>query len=739
MKSEGEELQYLQKTIDIINKNLKNEEKEIKFKIKNVISSRKEMWQENVHFSDDFDRIPEMNQYLSEVNKETVDYISRKNKINKYKKMIKSPYFGRFDFLEKDSEDLEKIYVGAYSLMDDENDEILVYDWRAPICSIFYRCENGKGSYVSPVGTISGDVLLKRQYKIQNSKLNYYFDSNVFIGDKILQEVLSQNSSSNMRSIIQTIQKDQDVAIRDTENELLIIQGVVGSGKTSIALHRIAYLLYEGLENRITNNDVIIISPNVIFGKYISSVLPELGEKSVREITFDDIADKLLEKRFLIEKRHEQLDNIISSQGCREYNVKLEGVKFKGSQDFVKLMDKLIKYAERSYIQFKDVYYDGKIIETKDQLENFFLNNKTNMPVTKRLKRIENMIFNKVHSLRKVRLAKIEKVVAKAGNHPLEIKSFSRLLAIREARVFSKNLKSFTEIDYFDLYKLIFENEELFMRLSKGIQLPENIEYIIERTKDNIRNKKISYEDCAPLLYLKIKLEGNNNFEGIKQVVIDEAQDYYPIQYEVFKSLFKNARYTILGDFNQTLEKSGDVSIYNTVQKILNKKKSAKIFLNKSYRSSLEINEFSKRILDSNATIEPFERHEQKPKVIYEENLGLMDEAIAEEIKKFYSEGYETIAIICKTIKAAKVIKENLKKFIKVEVLDNADMEFNEVPVVVAAHLSKGLEFDVVILYDVSENNYKTEFDRKLIYISCTRALHRLELYYTGNRSKFIK
>lgn len=733
-QSQEEETLYLQKTLKVIEKELEKEDEALEGKFSNVIASRKEMWQESVHFSEDFDRIPEMNHFLSEVNKETRDYTSSEKRIERYNRMLKSPYFGRFDFLEEGFDEIEKVYIGLYNLMDSENDDIFVYDWRAPISSIFYRCELGKGSYKSPVGIINGDVVLKRQYKIQDYKLKYFFDSSIRINDEILQEVLSRNSSSKMKSIVQTIQKEQDLIIRDVENELLIVQGVAGSGKTSIALHRIAFLLYEGLNSKLGINNIIIISPNSIFSKYISDVLPELGEENVTQTTFDDIILKLLGKRFVIESRQSQLETLVT------YNddEKMQSIEFKGSNTFHQILDRLIEYYERNLIDFKDVYYNGEIIETKEEIRNFFLINKISMPMSKRLKRIENMILNKIHPLREKRLRKIEGVVEKIGDHPLEIKPFSRLLAIKEAKNFMKYLHSFTEVDYMFLYKLLFSKKELLLKLSKDLQLPCNIDKIIIETNRQLQENYVSYEDCAALLYIKLKLEGVEDFAEIKQVVIDEAQDYYPLQYQIFKLLFKGARYTILGDFNQTLEKLGDRVLYDEIEEILDKRKSVKMFMNKSYRASFEINTFSQKFLSGKSELVSFERHESEPQIIYRESKDLMNQAIAEDIDKYFKEGYESIAVICKNMKEAKEIEERLKVLTKVRLLTNVNNEMKNCALIMPAYLAKGLEFDVVLVYDASTKKYKNDFDRRLLYVACTRTLHKLNIYYTGEKSLLI-
>lgn len=737
-ENQQEEIMYLEKTLTVIKKALQKGMSSLNGKLTSVISSRKEMWEGSVHFSEDFDRIPEMNHFLSEVTRETRDYTSVEKKIQRYSKMLKSPYFGRFDFIEAGYEDVEKIYIGIGNLMDEATDEIFVYDWRAPISSIFYRCELSQGYYDSPVGKIEGEVLLKRQYKIQDSKLKYFFDSSIRINDEILQEVLSSNSSSKMKSIVETIQKEQDIIIRDVENELLIVQGVAGSGKTSIALHRIAFLLYYGLSSKLGVNNIIIVSPNSIFSKYISEVLPELGEENVEQITFDNIISQILAKKFLIETRQGQLENLIISNEDKKNLIKMESIKFKGSIIFIKILNNLIEYYERCLIDFKDIYYDGEVIETRQEMRNFFLINKINIPPAKRLKRIENMILNKIHPLRKKRLRKIENIVEKSGNHMLEIKAFSRLLAIKEAKIFMEYIHSFTQTDYIKIYKFLFCKKGLFSNLAQGLQLPKDIDEIISETNKELSEDHISYEDSIALLYLKLKLEGNEDFSEIKQVVIDEAQDYYPLQYEIFKLLFKDARYTVLGDFNQTLEKCGDRMIYDDVPQILNKRKAVKMFLNKSYRSSYEINSFIQRLSNEKNQLIPFERHEDDPKVFYMKNKDLLDKKISQDINKYFEQGYESIAVICKTMKEAEEVEGRLGSLVNVKLLNDEDSKVKNCALVMPSYLAKGLEFDAVLIYDCSAENYKNEFDKRLIYIACTRALHKLNIYYTGNRSPLI-
>ncbi|MDT8719265.1 AAA family ATPase [Clostridium sp. 19966] len=723
---------YLGKTLNIIKNNVNKEEDAINPKLSKLLKSARDMWEEGAHSSYEFEKIPEMNQYLQELKSHERDYGSTIKKIDRYNRMLKSPYFGRFDFIERGELEAEKIYVGLYNLMDDTENDIYVYDWRAPLCSIFYRNELGKANYRSPIGVIEGEVSLKRQYKIEDSKLKYFFDSSITINDEMLQEVLSRNSSPKMKSIVETIQKEQDIAIRDTENELLIVQGAAGSGKTSIALHRIAFLLYEGLKSKLNINNIVVISPNSLFSEYISDVLPELGEENVKQLTIDNFIEN--------EKRQQQMESIISLQGKKEFFIRLESIKFKSSEEFVIILDRFIEYWERKINPFRDIYYNGKIAIKADEIKNMFLNNKINMPAAKRLKRIENIILEKIHSMRKARLDTIEKVVtAVTEDHILEIKSFSRLLAVKEANRLMKYIKGFTEIEELNLYKGLFNDRTLFYRLAKGLELPASIEEIINYTKEKLNRHVIFHEDELSMLCMKLKLRGNDEFGEIRQVVIDEAQDYYPIHYHIFNLLFKNARYTVVGDINQTLEKPGNEEIYEYINHIFNKKKSVKLTLNKSYRSSYEISSFNQKLIGKTDDSISFDRHEAYPQVKAADNLQMLNENICMDINKFFQKGYKSIAIITKSQQEAENVKQQLQESINVVTLnDKSYKNIRGSAVVIPAYLAKGLEFDAVIIYEVSKEKYKSDFDKRLLYIGCTRALHQLVLYYVGDKSNFI-
>ena len=364
----AEELEYLKKTLGVIECELQKGIELQANREHKLLAFRQDMWEETVHHSSDFDKLTEFNQYLIEENNLIANFDTSRKQVIKYRKVRLSPYFGRFDFTEDGFEDQEMMYIGLATVMDPDTRDILVYDWRSPISSIFYQYELGEASYQSPSGTFTGKVALKRQYKIENSELKYFFDCSIQINDEMLQEVLCRNSSAKMRNIVETIQKEQDIIIRDTENELLIVQGVAGSGKTSIALHRIAFLLYYGLSSKLNSNNILIISPNSTFSKYISNVLPELGEEQVKQTTFDDLFVKHFEGRLAVETRNDQLEALILKRNDPASAVKRQNIKFKGSGEFAQILDRLILHYERRLIPFEDVYFDGKLPELKHDI-----------------------------------------------------------------------------------------------------------------------------------------------------------------------------------------------------------------------------------------------------------------------------------------------------------------------------------------------------------------------------------
>lgn len=735
-----EEIQYLEEIINLLKYKLDIETSNLEEQKIDLIAARKEMWENTTHSSADFDKLSDLNQYLSALQAQTFTYTELAKRISKYEKMLDSPYFARIDFTEQGYDDTDKIYIGLFNLMDEETHDIKVYDWRAPISSVYYRNELGPVEYKAPAGIIKGTITLKRQYKITKGEMEYFFDSNINILDEMLMEALSQNMTSKMKTIVETIQKQQDLIIRDLENDLLVVQGVAGSGKSSVALHRIAFLMYQGLNYKLSANNIIVISPNPLFSKYISNVLPELGEDNINEFTFENIFFKLYESRLSVKTKSENYENIICAATEEERNFLRSYNEFKGSKTFKEILDRFVYYFEHKVIKFEDVYFNGEFLETKQLLKSFLLSGKLNMPTAKKLKIMENRIIEKLHERKLSRRSKIEKAVVKLNQHEFESKSFTRMLAAKETASFIKNLHNFTEFDCFELYKTLFENRKIFNAVSKGLILPENIEKIINYTNQSLQDRyNIPYADGMGLVYLKIKAEGCDLFRDIKQVVVDEAQDYYPLHYHILKNLYRDARFTVVGDVNQSVEKKSDVSIYDDIIEIFGFEKNNKVFLNKSYRSSYEISKFSSKLLEEGTYTEYFKRNEEEPEIIQCKTTDELDNKLIKDIENYKSQGLNTVAIICKNRKTAADLYFRIAGRTKVKLVDYLEEQSITGTIIVPVYLAKGLEFDAVMVYGTDNKTYNTDYDKKLLYIACTRALHRLSLYYTGKITRYLK
>ena len=728
-----EEKQYLNDVIEYIEEQIATSNDHVAEQKKNLIAIRKEMFADGISTVDDLDRNIEISQYHSLERIETTQYEHKLDKLEKYKKVIDKPYFGRFDFKEED-EDVEKIYIGHQNIMKDSTYEMLVYDWRAPIASMFYRNEIGPASYTAPCGEIEGEMSLKRQYEIEKRELKYFFDSSIAITDDLLQQALGHNTSHYMKDIVETIQKEQDVAIRDKGNDLLIVQGVAGSGKTSIAMHRIAFLLYERMSEGLTSDNIMIISPNHLFGEYVSTVLPELGENNVCYSTMEDFFEQYFKGRIKMRTRTNQLEFMITSKNRSRIR---ETIRFKGTMAFATILDRLVEAYEKELIHFKDVYFGDQLIASKESLKKDFLDNKINMAVGRRLKRIANGLEKKLRDAEKEKRKQLIKEAKGKGAYYEETELEETLGGYRQKAYDA--MRSFIYVDYFKLYQRLFKDQKLFKRLSKDLELPKDIENICFYSGKSLRADLVNYEDGMALLYLKLKLEDEHLYPQIRQVLIDEAQDYYPLQYKVLKAIFTNVQYTVLGDIGQTIEKNESEDLYDEVMQCLMPKKALKLSLNKSYRSSYEISRFTSRLRENVASLVAYERHDEMPIIAGQETEAQMLEWMVNKANEYQENGYETIAIICKSQKDVNHVYSKLASKIELYKLSTESQEFHKGVLIMPIYMAKGLEYDAVIVYEVGEKAYHDAEDKQLLYIACTRALHRLSLCYTGELSHFLK
>lgn len=706
----------LAQTISLAEEQLKQAKEAADKKKSEIIEAKKDVRENTEHgitslyTSDGFEALVELSQYINPVTDKIIDYEEEEHKILLLEKMIKSPYFARIDFKFDDEDEFEKIYIGRSSLRKNNYQEMYVYDWRSPIASIFYRFMTGEAFYDAPCGRVTGELNLKRQYEIKNGKLEYFFDSDVQIVDEFLRQLLSQNTTAKMKAIVETIQHEQDVVIRDMENDLLMVQGVAGSGKTSIALHRAAYLMYQGLQTKLSANNIMIISPNSIFEQYISNVLPELGEDNVISSVFEDILSALLIGR-KIQSRNDFLENLIVNSKYKE--ISRNSIEFKTSSFFREILDQFLIDIPRQWIEFEDVYYEGKCVVSRQILKDKILG-RTETPLGIKLEQLEDYILEQIFGTGKGRGHKEEKNLIK------------------------QEIQKFIKIDIVELYKILFSNEAYFYSLLQNSNLSQGIKSIWEYTRENLEADRLYYDDAIAIAYLYLKIYGTNKYKNIKQVVIDEAQDYYPLQYEIFNLLFSNAKFTILGDMKQTLAKKEDISFYEQIQKILNKKKSSLIMLDKSFRCTNEILNFSLKFIEKSSQIKSFNRNGDSPKVYIADNSEIFIDEIVKEINLCQEKGFQSICLICKTEKNSIYLFNKIKHKLDIQLIKNGSVSDLQGVFILPVYMSKGLEFDAVLICDADSQNYHDEDDKNLLYVACTRALHKLSLFCENEVSPLI-
>lgn len=600
----------------------------------------------------------------------------------KLMKLRESPYFGRIDF--ETGDERSPIYIGIYTFFDETARANLIYDWRAPISSMFYDFELGDAWYTTPSGKVEGKLVLKRQYQIRDGKMDFMIENSVSILDDVLQQELSKSSDDRMKNIVATIQRDQNAVIRNETARVMIIQGVAGSGKTSIALHRIAFLLYR-FRDTIAAKDILIISPNKVFADYISNVLPELGEEHIPEIGMEDLAAEVLEYKFQFQTFFDQV-SLLLEQHDPSF---IERIQFKSSFEFLSKLNQYLIYIENNYFAFAELRVGSTVVPFPFIEERFKAYHR--MPLLKRFPEVIKDIQQYIRTNTQRKLNGRERA----------------LLWEAVPRMFKLG-------NVFDLYKDFYNwvgRPELF----------------------TMSNGTLEYADVFPLIYFKIRLEGlQTNYNHIKHLLVDEMQDYTPVQYSVLSRLF-HCKKTILGDVSQTVNPYS-ASSSETIEQIFPQADTVKLL--RSYRSTLEITEFAQRI-SRNPNIIPMERHGEVPVVQMFNNNTEEIAYVKNQIQGFKDSGYQTMGIICKTQEQANRIYDELKSP-GVHLLSSDSTSYSRGVIISTVHLAKGLEFDHVIIPFASANNYHTDVDRSMLYIACTRAMHQLALTYSKERSKFI-
>ncbi len=598
---------------------------------------------------------------------------------NQLNKLLDSPYFARIDFREASRETPAPFYIGRFAFGHDN--ELLISDWRSPVASMFYDCEVGSAGYDAPAGRISGELTRKRQFKIKNGEMEYVLESSVGVQDDILQRELSHTSNEKMKSIIATIQKEQNLIIRNEKAGTLLIQGVAGSGKTSIALHRIAYLLYR-FKDKLSAENMTILSPNKVFGDYISNVFPELGEDPIDEMSFAEIAGAQLKDVIKFEPDKDPFETDDPKWA--------ERIRFKSTLNFLKIMDEYLARMPETIFEPSDYTFDRFSVHSEWIQSRFTAYHRH--PVKRRLQMIADDILDRFE---------LENLMG--GPLPKD-RTISKSLT---AMLKTKNTLAL----YKDFYKR--------MNIADKFVMPAK--------------ETLEWSDVYPFLYFHAAFEGLPESKIVRHLVIDEMQDYTPVQYAVINILFKCQK-TILGDFGQFINPH-HLHTLEDLQKLY--EDAELVELNKSYRSTYEIITFAKRIQNV-TSLEAAPRHGAAPDLIYcrngEEELG----RIKEKIDLFLDSENVTLGIIMKTNGAAKALYEVLSRNYEAQLISPESETFVNGISITSIQMSKGLEFDAVIIPAVNNDNYSSEYDRRLLYIACTRAMHQLSLTYTGELTRLI-
>ena len=597
----------------------------------------------------------------------------------RYKRLMDSPYFGRVDFIYESEDEPEIFYIGIGSFSPKKGGVPLIYDWRAPVSSLFYDYDSGEASYEAPGGEMCGEITSKWQYKIRKGKLVYAFESDVKIDDEILREELSASGDTKLKNIIRTIQKEQNEIIRNTKDRVLVIQGVAGSGKTSVALHRIAYLLYHDRINLHSEN-VLILSPNSVFSDYISHVLPELGEEPIREMSLDTFAYKRLSDTVNdCEDRYDRLERLLAGGSDENY-------QRKQSREFMDSLYGYVMELEAELMDFDKVSLKG-FGKSVQEIQTLFYEKFTEFPLLKRMDAVREYIVDEYETLTGKELSQEED---------------DRMRIVFD--------KMYETKDIYILYSR-------FLAANGYKALPHH----------RYEQRCLSYEDVYPMLYLKLLLTGSGKDTSIRHLVIDEMQDYSYLQYEILGMLF-SCPMTILGDKAQTMDtKIQDVTKFLPA---IFGKDIRRIEMNKSYRNTEPIAAYAAS-LTGETDAELFAREgdavEMRKFFSREETLSFVADAFSKE-----ADTTETASLLFLTEAEAKAAYRLLEKLFdekglskeQLSYIDRNSNYFHTGLTVTTFYLAKGLEFETV--YAVTAKDRTDELTNQARYIMATRAMHRL-------------
>ena len=683
------------------------------------------------------------------------------DKLENIKKIKNEPYFARMDFKENEGAN-EILYIGKLSILDSKSLVPIVVDWRAPIANLYYEGKLGKASYTVLDKKINGEILLKRQYIIENKKLKKYVDVNITGVDELLQNSLEEKADDRLKNIVATIQDEQNKIIRAPMDLPLIVQGVAGSGKTTIALHRIAYLIYH-YEKEFKPNEFMIIAPNKFFLNYISNILPDLGVNDVRQCTFEDFAFDVIGKKLKVPDNNEKLVMIVNKEIEEDYknkiNIILKEAKFKSSIKFKNIIDKYLQMIESEFIPKIDFCFREHTIMKYSDINELFIHTYKMYSFKRRIFEIEKHLTYELKHKSKDIIEEIEEQRSKAiknlqGKERVEVyENFTKEIELIEKgnkKIVKKYINKIENKDCVEYYKDFIKNYlAKFTLVENDAEMKDVVEYMKKTTLSNLEKNEVSFEDLAPLMYLQYKIIGINDKCKVKHTIIDEAQDYGEFQFDILRTILNSNSLTILGDIAQGVHFYRGIENWN---KFMDTEfKDTKVIyttLNKTYRTTKEIMDIANQVISKLPNYEKESIVLGEPVInrknsIYYQQVNDMEsliENINSRVEKHIEDGYKSIAIIGKDINECKEIQKYINKIRDdVTLIQAKDSEYNAGISIVPSYLAKGLEFDCVIIANADDVNYtESVLDIKLLYVTITRAMSKLDIFYIDKMSKLL-
>lgn len=732
---------------------IKNAEKHFEGAVKRAKSEEKEI---NANFFDDvrlnFNNDSAMTETAVSIEQQRQMLQERNNswqqssrQLATLQKMEKTPYFARIDFKEKGESKSESIYIGLGSFTDRE-DHFLIYDWRAPISSIYYEGKTGEVTYQTPDGPQDVNISLKRQFLIEDGQIKALFDTQETIGDQMLLEVLGEKSDTQMKSIVTTIQREQNQIIRNTDADLLFVQGAAGSGKTSAILQRIAFLLYRYRGN-LDASQVIMFSPNQLFNDYIADVLPELGEQNMIQMTYYQYVARRL-PNLAVQSLFDQFETPITETDARIS-------RLKESLVFYKAVKRYATHLEKGDMRFRDLKMNGKVLISKEKIsdvyyrfnENYHLGNRLDATKESLLRSLSHKVDHETKAdwvteqaenlsdeeLREIMAGKDFK------NGEAESKYIAKQIVLKAFKPVQKGIQRNRFLSIQAQYVHFMRVVPQLIDLAEFDLTPEIWNAHVTDFITNLKAKKMTLTDVTPYLHLYDLMTGKHGERDMRFVFIDEIQDYTPYELAFLKMHFPKARFTLLGDLNQAIfTKENSTNLLQQVQQLFDAQNTKVVQLTRSYRSTKQVTDFTKGLLKGGQKIEAFNREGDKPNLIVRQNEDQLVADVKAQLAKNEADKLTT-AIITKTLVQAQELTAKLKASgTKVTLIRSENQRLAAGSLVVPSFLAKGLEFDAIIGWQVSATNYNHEDQRQLLYTICSRAMHRLTLLATAEMSPLI-